>query len=266
MAPAMNDITKFKPAGFEKKWQEIWEKERVYQPDIKSAGKPFYNLMMFPYPSAERLHVGNMYAFTGADIYGRIQRRKGCEVFEPIGLDGFGIHSENYALKVGRHPGLQAKISAKNFYRQLHAIGNGFAFENTLETYDPDYYRWTQWIFVQMFKKGLAYRKKSLINFCPSCKTVLSDEQVVEGKCERCKTAVEKREMEQWFFKITAYAEKLLQNTYKESFKWSEKVKIGQRNWIGKKEGINITYSVVADSDVILVPTLRWEKNPDRIS
>jgi len=217
----------------------------VYQPDLKKAKRPFYNLMMFPYPSAEGLHVGNVYAFTGADIYGRFKRMQGYDVFEPIGLDGFGIHSENYALKVGRHPVEQAKISEKNFYRQLHAIGNGFAWKNHLETYDPDYYRWTQWIFVQMFKHELAYRKKSPVNFCPSCKTVLSDEQVIDGACERCKTVVEKRQMEQWFFKITRYAEKLLQNTYKKDFHWTEKVKIGQRNWIGKKEGINITYPVV---------------------
>ncbi len=241
----MKDNSKLKPAEFEEKWQREWEKQGVYQPDMMSAKRPFYNLMMFPYPSAEGLHVGNMYAFTGADINGRYKRMKGFDVFEPIGLDGFGIHSENYAIKIGKHPAQQAQISQKNFYRQLHAIGNGFAWRNTLETYDPDYYRWTQWIFVQMFKHGLAYRKKSPVNFCPSCKTVLSDEQVIDGSCERCKTLVEKREMEQWFFKITAYAEKLLQNTYGKDFQWSEKVKIGQQNWIGKKEGIKITYNLV---------------------
>jgi leucyl-tRNA synthetase len=238
--------SKFTPSDFESKWQKVWEEQGIYQPNMRDAKRPFYNLMMYPYPSAEGLHVGNMYAFTGADIYGRFKRMHGFDVFEPIGLDGFGIHSENYALKIGKHPKEQAKVSEANFYRQLHMIGNGFAFKHSLETYDPDYYRWTQWIFVQMFKHGLAYRKKSPLNFCPSCKTVLSDEQVINGACERCKTLVEKREMEQWFFRITAYAEKLLQNTYKESFKWSEKVKIGQRNWIGKKEGINITYPVIA--------------------
>jgi leucyl-tRNA synthetase len=242
----------FIPGDFEKKWQEIWQKEGVYQPDLFKAKKPFYNLMMFPYPSAEGLHVGNMYAFTGADIYGRFKRMSGHEVFEPIGLDGFGIHSENYAIKVGKHPAEQAKVSQKNFYRQLSNIGNGFAWNNRLETYDPQYYKWTQWIFVTMFKNGLAYRKKSLVNFCSSCKTVLSDEQVIDGACERCKSQVERREMEQWFFKITAYAEKLLHNTYKESFQWTEKVKTGQRNWIGKKEGINITYQVVNEDGKLL--------------
>src|SRR3989338_3374269 len=200
----------------ESKWRKKWREAGTYQVDLKKAKKRFYNLMMFPYPSAEGLHVGNMYAFTGSDIYGRFKRMQGFDVLEPIGLDGFGIHSENYALKIGKHPKEQARVSEKNFYRQLRSIGNSFAWKNTVETYDPDYYKWTQWIFTQMFKHGLAYRKKSLVNFCPSCKTVLSDEQVIDGRCERCKTEVEKKEMQQWFFKITSYAEKLYQNTFKE--------------------------------------------------
>ena len=252
---------KLKPAEFELKCRSEWTKHRVYQPEMGSAKSPFYNLMMFPYPSAEGLHVGNVYAFTGADIYGRYQRMKGNDVFEPIGLDGFGIHSENYAIKVGRHPKEQAKISEKNFYRQLSSIGNGFAWENRLETYDPDYYKWTQWLFVQMFKNGLAYRKKSPVNFCPSCKTVLSDEQVIDGHCERCKSIVEKRLMEQWFFRITTYAERLLNNTYKKEFKWPEKVKIGQRNWIGKKEGISIKYQVLGIKYEIECFTTRPDTN-----
>ncbi len=239
-----NIAEKLKPSEFEEKRQSDWMKHRIYQPDVESAKRPFYNLMMFPYPSAEGLHVGNVYAFTGADIYGRYQRMRGNDVFEPIGLDGFGIHSENYAIKVGRHPREQAKESQKNFYRQLSSIGNGFAWENRLETYDPDYYKWTQWLFVQMFKKGLAYRKKSPVNFCPSCKTVLSDEQVIDGRCERCKSIVGKRLMEQWFFRITTYAGRLLNNTYKKEFKWPEKVKIGQRNWIGRSEGVQIEFKV----------------------
>ncbi|MBI2616686.1 leucine--tRNA ligase [Candidatus Gottesmanbacteria bacterium] len=229
-------VDKLHPESYESKWQEKWQKEKVYQPDIKKAPKPFYNLMMFPYPSAEGLHVGNMYAFTGADIYGRFMRMKGLGVFEPIGLDGFGIHSENYAIKIGKHPAQQAKVSQQNFYRQLTSIGNGFAWESKLETYDPAYYKWTQWIFIQLFKRGLAYRKKSPVNFCPSCKTVLSDEQVIEGRCERCKSVVEKREMEQWYFRITAYADRLLKDL--ETLNWTNKVKVAQRNWIGKTEGL----------------------------
>lgn len=226
----------------EAKWRKVWDKKEIYEPDLKDARKPFYSLMMFPYPSAEGLHVGNMYAFTGSDIYGRFKRMQGYDVFEPIGLDGFGIHSENYALKIGKHPVEHAKDSEKNFYRQLRMIGNGFAWREHLETYDPDYYKWTQWIFIQMFRRGLAYRKKQAVNWCPSCKTVLADEQVIKGECERCSSKVVKKDLEQWFFKITDYAEKLLQNL--EGLDWSEKVKIAQRNWIGKSDGAELEFEV----------------------
>ncbi len=227
----------------ESRWQKVWQDEKVYEPSLDGAKKPFYNLMMFPYPSAEGLHVGNMYAFTGSDIYGRMKRMQGYDVFEPIGLDGFGIHSENYALKIGAHPMEQAKASEENFYRQLHEIGNGFAWDEHLETYDPEYYRFTQWLFIQLWKNGLAYRKKQAVNWCPSCKTVLSDEQAEGGKCERCGTAVVKKDLEQWFFRITKYAPRLLKNL--ETLDWSEKVKIAQKNWIGESEGAEITFSLV---------------------
>lgn len=138
----MSNNSKYSPQSIEKKWQRKWLKEKIYSPNLKEAGRPFFNLMMFPYPSAEGLHVGNMYAFTGADVYGRFQRMNDYDVFEPVGLDGFGIHSENYAIEAGRHPKEHATISEKNFYRQLSEIGNAFAWDNKLETYDPDYYRW----------------------------------------------------------------------------------------------------------------------------
>ncbi len=240
----------------EKHWQEAWRTERAYEPDLDKAKRPFYNLMMFPYPSAEGLHVGNMYAFVGSDIYGRFKRMEGHDVFEPIGLDGFGIHSENYALKIGAHPMEQAKVSEERFYKQLEAIGNGFAWNERVETYDPEYYRWTQWLFVEMFKRGLAYRKKQEVNWCPSCKTVLADEQVIKGAgvkgqgsskkeeilnvCERCGTEVIKKELEQWFFKITDYAERLLKNL--EHLDWSEKIKIAQKAWIGRSDGAEIRF------------------------
>lgn len=234
---------KYPAAEIEAKWQKAWSDKKTDKTVIEKATKPFYNLMMFPYPSAEGLHVGNMYAFTGTDIYGRFKRMQGFDVFEPIGLDGFGIHSENYAFKVGKHPVEQAKRSEKNFYRQLSLIGCMYDWSRTIETYDPKYYRWTQWLFVQMFRKGLAYRSKAEVNWCPSCKTVLADEQVIDEKCERCGNLVTKKALEQWFFRITAYAGKLLENI--SSLKWSEKVLIAQKNWIGKKEGINITYPVI---------------------
>ena len=236
-------IMRYDPKKIEAKWQKKWLAEKIYEPDLKRAKKPFYNLMMFPYPSAEGLHIGGMRTFTGVDIYGRLKRMRGYDVFEPIGLDAFGIHSENYALKTGRHPMTQARILEKKFYHQLAMIGNGFAWDERLETNDPEYYQWTQWIFVQMFKRGLAYRKKQAVNWCPSCKTVLADEQVIAGKCERCGSVAIKKELEQWFFGITKYAERLLKNL--EKLDWSERVKIAQKNWIGKSEGAMIKFAVI---------------------
>ncbi|OGK59772.1 hypothetical protein A3H84_03675 [Candidatus Roizmanbacteria bacterium RIFCSPLOWO2_02_FULL_40_13] len=233
-------MNKYIPKEIEKKWQEKWKKDKLFSPDLDKAKNPYYALMMFPYPSAEGLHVGNMYAFTGADIYARFMRLQGYDVFEPMGLDGFGIHSENYALKINKHPMELSKETEKRFYAQLESIGNAFDWTRTVETYKPDYYKWTQWIFLQMYKHGLAYKKKADVNWCPSCKTVLADEQVIAGKCERCGSAVEKKQLEQWFFKITDYAERLLANLDK--LDWSEKVKIAQRNWIGKSEGMIINF------------------------
>lgn len=248
----------------EKKWTARWLKDKTYEPNLKKAKKPYYNLMMFPYPSAEGLHVGNMYAFTGTDVHGRFQRMRGNDVFEPIGLDGFGIHSENYAMKIGAHPLAQSKKSEKNFYRQLQMIGNGFAWNERLETYDPEYYRWTQWVFIQMYKHGLAYRKKGLVNWCPSCKTVLSDEQVQGGECERCGTVAIKKELEQWFFAITKYADRLLKNL--DTIDWSEKVKIAQKNWIGKSEGALIQFQVKCQgSSVKCSPIDVFTTRPDTL-
>ncbi len=249
----------YKSSEIEEKWQKTWRDDKTFTPSLLTAGKAYFTLMMFPYPSAEGLHVGNMYAFTGSDVHGRYMRMNGYDVFEPIGLDGFGIHSENYAIKVGKHPAEQAKVSQKNFYRQLQATGNGYDWTRTLETYDPLYYRWTQWIFIQMFRMGLAYRKKAQVNWCPSDKTVLADEQVIDGKCERDGAIVEKRDLEQWFFRITDYADRLLNNIDK--IDWPEKIKTAQRQWIGKKTGINITYVVEESSEKITVFTTRPDTN-----
>jgi len=248
---------KYNHQEIESKWRSKWRDNKLYEPDVKSAKEPFYNLMMFPYPSAEGLHVGNMYAFTGADVYGRFQRMLGKDVFEPIGLDGFGIHSENYAIKVGKHPAEQAKISQERFYEQLNQIGNGFAWNERLETYDPGYYKWTQWLFTEMFKHGLAYRKSARVNWCPSCKTVLADEQVEAGVCERCKSETTFKDLEQWFFKITDYAEQLLADI--DLLKWPGKIKTAQKNWIGKSTGLNIHFEVEGLGSQITVWTKFWE-------
>ncbi|MBI4097342.1 MAG: leucine--tRNA ligase [Candidatus Levybacteria bacterium] len=247
--------TRYQPQQIETKWQKKWEEKGIYQPDIEKAQKPFYNLMMFPYPSAEGLHVGNMYAFTGADVYGRFKRMQQHDVFEPIGLDGFGIHAENYALKIGKHPMDYSKVTEANFYRQLHAIGNGFDWSRTVETYKPNYYAWTQWLFVKLFKAGLAYKKSAQVNWCPSCKTVLADEQVINGECERCGSKVEKRQLRQWFFRITVYAERLLNNI--PSLNWTQKVKIAQEQWIGKSEGTKIGFAIKGSHRKIEVFTTR---------
>lgn len=231
--------------AIEKKWQEKWEQDGIYQPDLKNAKKPFYNLMMFPYPSAEGLHVGSVFTFSGIDAFGRFMRMQGFDVFEPIGLDAFGIHSENYALKTNTHPKDLADRTEQNFYRQLHAIGNGFDWRHKLETNKPNYYKWTQWLFLQLYKKGLAERKKASVNWCPSCLTVLADEQVIAGRCERCDSEVTVKDLEQWFFKITDYADRLLKNL--EWIDWDESVKTMQKNWIGKKVGAEITFNIKVD-------------------
>lgn len=259
----MEKARKYNHLDVESKWQKKWEASKIYSPNLKGASHPFYNLMMFPYPSAEGLHVGNTYAFTGADIFGRFMRMRGHDVFEPIGLDGFGIHSENYAIKVGQHPTTLAKKTKERFYKQLHLISSSFDWSKTLETYDLDYYKWTQWIFVKMFKSGLAYRKKANVNWCPSCKTVLSDEQVIAGTCERCSTEVETKALDQWFFRLasgkrpdgTSYPDALLNNL--EKIDWSQKVKVAQRNWIGRSEGAKIRFKVKGAKEEIEVFTTR---------
>lgn len=260
-------LADYNPNIIETKWQAIWRKEGTYEPDMDNPQKPFYNLMMFPYPSAEGMHIGNMYAFTGADIYGRFKRMQGFDVFEPIGLDGFGIHSENYALKIGEHPKKVAARTQVNFYKQLQASGNGYSWRHTLETYDPKYYKWTQWLFIQMFKHGLAYKAPAPVNFCPSCKTVLADEQVIaklskDGQvksavCERCDSQVEIKKLNQWFFKITAYAPRLLENLQK--INWPSKVLLGQKNWIGQSYGAEIIFKVEGKDMPLHVFTTRLD-------
>ena len=198
-----NEKTAYTPSEVERKWQEIWEERGTNSftfEKLKEAEDPFYNLMMYPYPSAEGLHVGNIYAFTGADVHGRYQRLRGKTVFEPIGFDAFGIHSENFALKQGVNPMDLIPKNVANFTRQLRRIGGMFDWTHTVDTTDPSYYRWTQWIFVQLFKAGLAERKEAPVNWCPSCMTVLANEQVGSGLCERCETVVEQRKIAQWFF------------------------------------------------------------------
>ncbi len=229
--------------AFEANWRARWEEQKLYQVDLHHAQRPYYNLMMFPYPSAEGLHVGNVYSYVGSDIHGRWMAMQGFDVFEPMGFDAFGIHSENYAIKRGIHPSVLTARNIDHFREeQLKLIGNRFDWSHELHTTDPSYYRWTQWIFLQLFKGGLAERKAAPVNWCPKDKTVLADEQVINGRCERCGTLVERRWLEQWFLKITSYAQQLLDDL--EWLDWSERVKTAQRNWIGRSEGLEFAMAI----------------------
>jgi leucyl-tRNA synthetase len=252
------DTTGYNPEQVESKWRARWHERGTNTPDLDRPGsEPFYNLMMFPYPSAEGLHVGNMFAFTGSDVYGRYQRLLGKTVFEPIGYDAFGIHSENFAIKMGIHPGELIPRNIKNFRRQLERVGGMFDWRHTVDTTDPGYYKWTQWLFLQLFKAGKAFKKKGAVNWCPSCKTVLANEQVEGGACERCGTPVEQRVLEQWYFKITEYAARLLDNI--DGLDWSDTTRAAQRNWIGRSEGAEVDF--VSPAGMLRVYTTR----PDTI-
>ena len=235
----------YDPVAVEAHWQRRWEEDGTNSftlEELRTARRPFFNLMMFPYPSAEGLHVGNIYAFTGADVHGRFKRMQGYDVFEPIGFDAFGIHSENFALKTGVHPMELIPRNVANFRRQLRRIGGMFDWTHTVDTTDARYYGWTQWLFVQFFKRGLAVQKEAPVNWCPSCMTVLANEQVIAGECERCVTPVEQRQIRQWFFRITEYAERLLKNL--DHIDWSAATLKAQSNWIGRSEGAELRFPV----------------------
>jgi len=255
-------VDRYNPPEVERLWQEIWERNSTNSwtdEALRTAEKPFYNLMMFPYPSAEGLHVGNIYAFTGADIYGRFQRLRGHDVFEPIGFDAFGIHSENFALKSGVHPTELIPRNVERFTKQLRRIGAMYDWDHTVDTTTPAYYRWTQWVFLQLYKAKLAVKKEAPVNWCPSCNTVLANEQVIGGECERCDTPVEMRNLSQWFFRISDYAGRLLDNL--ETLDWSQSTKKAQANWIGRSEGAEVHFPVVGTDHRISAYTTR----PDTI-
>src|SRR5690349_16450893 len=237
----------YDPATVEAKWQRIWRERGTNHTDL-GGERPFYALMMFPYPSAEGLHVGNLFAFTGNDIYGRFQRLMGHTVFEPLGYDAFGIHSENFALKIGEHPMDLIPRNIANFRRQLERAGLMVDWRHQVDTTAPEYYKWTQWVFLQLLKRGLAYKKKAAVNWCPTDKTVLANEQVENGVCERCKTPVEQRFLEQWFFRISDYAGRLLANL--DWLDWSDTTRTAQRNWIGRSDGAELVFLAPKDGRV----------------
>ena len=245
---------RYDPQAVEAKWQAQWERRgtNAWTPDGLAAAKaPYYNLMMFPYPSAEGLHIGNLYAYTGADVNGRYWRLMGKDVFEPIGFDAFGIHSENHALKVGKNPNDVIPANVANFTRVLKRFGGMYDWNHTVNSTSPGYYKWTQWVFLKLLAAGLAERRQAPVNWCSSCKTVLANEQVQGGQCERCDTPVEQRQLPQWFFKITNYAERLLANL--PGIDWSATTKKAQVNWIGRSDGAQVDFPVVGMGDGVAV-------------
>ncbi|MCX6714498.1 MAG: leucine--tRNA ligase [Candidatus Uhrbacteria bacterium] len=227
----------------EKKWQAKWAAARTgYVDESVSRDNALYYLIMFPYPSGSGLHVGHVESQAAIDILARMERMRGKNVLCPIGYDAFGLPAENYAIKTGVHPSVTTKAAIENFHNQMQSLGLSFDWSREISTADPEYYKWTQWLFLLFYKNGLAYRKKSPVNWCEGCHTVLANEQVVAGACERCGTVVIQKDLEQWFFNITKYADRLLAGL--DSLDWPEKIKSMQRNWIGKSVGAEVTFGV----------------------
>ena len=224
----------------EKKWQARWEKAKFNQFDKKDSSPKHYVLEMFSYPSGAKLHIGHWYNYGPSDSYARFKRMQGYNVFQPMGFDAFGLPAENYAIKTGVHPQDSTKKNIETMEGQLKAMGAMFDWSAEIKTCDESYYKWTQWMFLQLYKRGLAYRKAAPVNWCPSCQTVLANEQVESGTCERCGSVVVRKNLTQWFFKITEYAEELLNSL--DSLDWPEKTKAMQRNWIGKSTGCEVEF------------------------
>ncbi|MDZ7345379.1 MAG: class I tRNA ligase family protein, partial [candidate division KSB1 bacterium] len=193
-------IPAYDPRKIEAKWQKIWEDTRLYKTDLNKTENKLYVLVMFIYPSGDKLHIGHWYNYGPTDTWARFKRMQGYNVFEPIGYDAFGLPAENYAIKAGIHPAVSTANNIKVIRQQLKAIGAMYDWDCEIDTSQPEYYKWTQWFFLQLYKKGLAYRKKAAVNWCPNCGTVLANEQVIAGKCERCESEVIQKDLEQWFF------------------------------------------------------------------
>lgn len=242
-------------ADIDRKWQKKWADTEIYKFDPKNIDKKLYCLEMFSYPSGANLHVGHWYNYGLTDSWARMKRMQGYEVFHPMGFDAFGLPAENYAIKTGIHPQDSTLKNIETMEGQLKEMGATFDWNYEIKTCMPDYYKWTQWLFLQLYKSGLAYRKNAPVNWCPKCNTVLANEQVVNGACERCDTEVTKRDLTQWFFKITAYAQELLDKL--DTIDWPEKTKKIQTNWIGRSEGAEIEFKVAGHDVAFKVFTTR---------
>ncbi|MBI5059231.1 leucine--tRNA ligase [candidate division KSB1 bacterium] len=241
-------------AEVEAKWQSWWEEQGTYRFDPDSPKPVHYVLTMFSYPSGDKLHMGHWYCYAPTDTYARFKRMQGYNVFEPMGFDAFGLPAENYAIKTGVHPAISTQQNIKFMREQLKRIGAMYDWDYEVNTSQPDYYKWTQWWFLLMYKRGLAYQKESLVNWCPNCQTVLANEQVAaDNTCERCGTAVIRKKLKQWFYKITEYNQRLLEGL--DSIDWPEKTKAMQRYWIGKSEGTEIEFEIQNRKLKIEVPS-----------
>ena len=241
-------------AAIEKKWQDNWEKTKPYRAVTgDKTRKKFYGLIEFPYPSAAGLHVGHPRPFTALDVVTRKKRMEGYNVLFPIGFDAFGLPTENFAIKNHVHPAVVTQENIKNFTRQLKMLGYGFDWDRCVDTTDPQYYKWTQWIFLQLFKHGLAYKTTMPVNWCTSCKCVLANEEVVEGVCERCGSEVVRKEKSQWMLRITKYADRLIDDL--DDLDFIERVKIQQKNWIGRSTGTEVTFKTNLGDDVTVYTT-----------
>ena len=244
---------KYDFAAIEKKWQKRWEETKPYAAVTGDKRPKFYGLIEFPYPSGQGLHVGHPRPFTAMDIVTRKKRMEGYNVLFPIGFDAFGLPTENYAIKNHIHPAIVTKQNIANFTSQLKMLGYGFDWDRVVDTTDPNYYKWTQWIFLQMFKHGLAYKTTMPVNWCTSCKCVLANEEVVNGVCERCGSEVIRKEKSQWMLKITEYAQRLIDDL--DDVDYIERVKIQQRNWIGRSTGAEITFDTNVGDQVTVYTT-----------
>ncbi len=248
-------VSPYNPAEIEPKWQKIWEDTHAFEASDDHSKPKFYGLIEFPYPSGNGLHVGHPRSNTAMDIIARKRRMEGCNVLFPIGWDAFGLPTENFAIKNKVHPAAVTKKNIDHFRQQLKMLGFSFDYSREVDTTDPDYFKWTQWIFLQLYKHGLAYKSKMPVNWCPSCKCGLANEEVKEGRCERCGAEVTHRVRTQWMLKITAYAQKLLDGL--ENVDFIDRVKVQQTNWIGRSEGAEVDFALTAPGEKVRIYTTR---------
>lgn len=232
----------YDPNSVEKEWAQTWRKTNLYQAKDFGDKPKSYILIEFPYPSGDRLHVGHARSYSCLDAVARLRRMKGYNVLFPFGWDAFGLPAENYAIKTGIHPAVTTRENISHSRKQAISWGLSFDWDREINTADPEYYKWTQWIFVQLFKKGLAYKEEIAVNWCPSCKINLANEEVVNGRCERCGTETERRKQSQWLLRITAYADRLLEDL--KTVHYREDIAAQQINWIGRKEGALVKFTI----------------------